>query len=287
MATVCLRLDDIHSGTPRHLLTALDRRVWGDRPVVLGVVPFPAAGCLGDPANRRETRGFARHSLADPELHKYLDRRTSQGMAEVAVHGLTHADHRTAQGPASAELAAPSPRRVGMLLDVLHTFRHEFGTSTLIPPHNFIDEAVAASCASEGFNLSRALMNDEVIALGLDPDSPEDRAEAKRRRPCYTAGSSLVIYQTASISTKNATQSTPRELAASIMSVVRPAGTGVITFHWWDFLQDTGEINDAFITFAAQFLDACQQFGADSFTVIADLPGAPRGSISAENGCLG
>lgn len=183
MATICLRLDDIHSGTPPHLLDALDRQVWRDRPVVLGVVPFPAPGCLGDPATRRATHGFARRSLTSPDLRAYLDRRTSLGMAEVAVHGLTHADHLTAHGPGTPELVAPSQRRVDMLLDVLHTVRHEFGTSTLIPPHNFIDDTVAARCASEGFHLSRALMNREVLALGLEPDSPVDRAEAKRRRP--------------------------------------------------------------------------------------------------------
>jgi len=275
MATICLRLDDVHSGTPRHLLTALDQLVWRDRPVVLGVVPFPAAGCLGDPAIGRETRGFGRHSLADPELRTHLDRRTNQGMAEVAVHGLTHADHSTAYGPATAELVAPSQRRVEMLLDVLHTFRHEFGTSTLIPPHNFIDEAVAVRATSEGFHLSRALMDDEVLAFGLDPDLPEDRAEAKRRRPCYTTGPALVIYQTASISAKNVSQTTPRELAASIMRVARPAGRGVITFHWWDFLHDSGEMNEAFTTFAAQLLDACQQLGATDFATIAGLTGAP------------
>jgi hypothetical protein len=71
-------------------------------------------------------------------------------------------------------------------------------------------------------------MDDEVLAFGLDPDSLEDRAEAKRRRPCYTAGPALVIYQTASISAENVCQTTPRELAASIMRVVRPAGKGVI-----------------------------------------------------------
>ncbi len=274
MATICLRLDDIHSGTPPHLLTALDQRVWRDRPVVLGVVPFPAPGCLGDPATQRETLGFARHSLADPDLRAYLDRQLRLRKADVAVHGLTHADHSTANGPAVAELVAPSQRRVDMLLDVLHTFRDEFGTSTLIPPHNFIDESVAARCTSEGFHLSRALMNHEVIALGLDPDSPDDRAEAKRRRPCYTAGQALVIYQTAAISAKHLRQTTPSELAASIMSVIGPGGRGVIAFHWWDFLEDSGEINDAFVAFAAQLLDACQQLGADQFMPIADLLGA-------------
>ncbi len=270
MATICLRLDDIHGGTPLHLLTLLDQRVWRNRPVVLGVIPFPAHRCLGDPATRRETQRFHRHSLADPDLRRYLHRQTSLGMAEVALHGLTHADHPTANGPATAELIAPSPGRVKMLLDVLHTFRSEFGTSTLIPPHNFIDEAVAAQCATEGFHLSRALMNDEVAALGLDPSSPEDRAEAKRRRPCYTAGSALVIYQTAAIAAKNTRQATPCEVAASVMDIIGPAGKGAVTFHWWDFLHDGGEINEAFTAFAAKFLDACERLGANEYSTITD-----------------
>ena len=271
MATICLRLDDIHSGTPRHLLTVLDQQVWRDRPVVLGVVPFPAAGCLGDTATRRETQRFARRSLADAELRTYLDHRVNQGMAEVAVHGLTHADHPTPKGPATAELVAPSRRRVHMLLDVLHAFRNEFGTSTLVPPHNFIDTPSEACFAAEGFHISRALMSHEVRALGLDPDSSQDRAEAKRRRPSYTTNSSLVIYQTAAISTRHLSQTTPRELATSIMNIAGPAGMGVITFHWWDFLHDSGAINEAFTSFAAQLLDACQQLDADNFTLITDL----------------
>jgi hypothetical protein len=81
------------------------RHTASDRPVVLGVVPFPASRCLGDPATYRETLGFTRHALADPDLRTYLDHRTSLGMAEITVHGLTHADHPTAHGPATAAIA--------------------------------------------------------------------------------------------------------------------------------------------------------------------------------------
>lgn len=277
MATICLRLDDVHAGTPPHLLALLDQQVWRERPVVLGVVPFPAPGCLGDTATRRETPGFTRRSLANPDLRTYLHRRTSLGMAEVAVHGLTHADHVTTHGPDTPELVLPSQRRVDMLLDILHTVRRQFGTSTLIPPHNFIDEAVAARCTAEGFHLSRALMNHEVAALGLDPASSNSRAEAKRCLPCYTTGPALVIYQTAAISNRDMTQTTPLQLAKSIMGIVGAAGRGVITFHWWDFLHDSHEINEAFIDFAARFLDACQQLGVSDITTIANLGGRSVG----------
>ncbi|CUU60604.1 hypothetical protein Ga0074812_14321 [Parafrankia irregularis] len=278
MVTLCIRLDDIHSGTPPHLLTLLDRDVWRGRPIVLGVVPFPASGCLGEAATRREACGHPRRSLADRGLRTYFDQQLSLGKADIAVHGLTHADHPTAHGPGTPELVAPSRRRVDLLLQVLRAFRDDLGTSTLIPPHNFIDETVAARCTTAGFHLSRALMNHEVQALGLDPDQPEDRAEAKRRRPCYTAGSATVIYQTTSVSPRNMRQNTPREIAAFVMNIAKPAGMGVITFHWWDFLHDNGTINEAFATFASHFLDACQHLGADSFTSIADLARTACGS---------
>ncbi|MFI9643949.1 hypothetical protein ACIG87_28535 [Micromonospora sp. NPDC051925] len=158
-----------------------------------------------------------------------------------------------------------------MLSNVLHAFRTEFGTSTLIPPHNFIDEVVVARYTAEGFHLSRALMNHEVAAHGLDPTSPDHRAEAKRRRPRYPAGPAMVLYQTASVAARDMSRTNPRDLASSVMSVAGPAGMGVITFHWWDFLHDSGEINEAFTTFAAQFLDACQQLGSDEFTTITNL----------------
>jgi hypothetical protein len=271
MATICLRLDDVHSGTPPHLLALLDQRVWRGRPVVLGVIPFPAPGCLGNIATRRETHGVTRRSLASPELRTYLHRRIGLGMAEVAVHGLTHADHVTTHGPGTPELVLPSQLRVDMLLDNLHALRREFGTSTLIPPHNFIDEAVAARSTAEGFHLSRALMNHEVAAFGLDPKSSDSRAEAKRRRPYYPIGPTLVIYQTAAISARDMPHTTPLKLAESIVGIIGPAGYGAITFHWWDFLHDSRQVNETFISFASQFLDACQQLGVSDITTIANL----------------
>jgi hypothetical protein len=50
MVSVCLRVDDVHGSTPLWLLRQLDERVWTDRPVGLGTIPFPARGCFS-PAN--------------------------------------------------------------------------------------------------------------------------------------------------------------------------------------------------------------------------------------------
>jgi hypothetical protein len=273
MATVCLRLDDVHAGTPIHLLRALDERLWTGRPVILGVVPFPAQGCLGPVATQRESGARYRRTLSDETLRTYLETQCHNGNAEIAVHGLTHADHATNVGPAVAELIAPSGRRADMLIDVLRRFREDFGTTTLIPPHNFIDPVLAERCADDGFSVSRALMDDEVAAFGLDPHSPDDRAEAKRRRPYYITRNGLVAYQSAAVSAESVRQvnTTPQALSSSTMDIVRPAGMGVITFHWWDFLRDGGAINEPFLRFASQFLQECEDLGADDFGTLTTL----------------
>lgn len=79
MAVVCLRLDDVHGGTPVDLLRTLDERVWAGRPVTLGVIPFPARGCLGAAGSLREIPGVSRRSLADERLRAYLEARSSSG----------------------------------------------------------------------------------------------------------------------------------------------------------------------------------------------------------------
>lgn len=57
MVSVCLRVDDVHGSTPVWLLRLVDERVWAERPLVLGVIPFPARGCLGERATLREVPG--------------------------------------------------------------------------------------------------------------------------------------------------------------------------------------------------------------------------------------
>lgn len=267
MALMCLRLDDVHGGTPAGLLGVLDERVWAGRAVTLGVIPFPARGCLGVDGTLREVPGWPRRSLAADGLLAYLEDRSSRGMAEVAVHGLTHADHRLRGGGAVAELVSPGPERVEWLLRVLRGFRERFGGQTLIPPHNFLDHEVEGLCLAAGFNVLRAVMDHEVARFGLDPGSPGARAEAKRRRPWYPVGPVIVAYQSAAIWADRARRRgiSPEALADEVMAVVRPAGAGVVTFHWWDFLDRNGRLDEWFTDFAAGFLSACERLGASGF----------------------
>ena len=249
------------------LLRALDERVWAGRQVTLGVIPFPARGCLGAEGSLREIGGESRRTLANRALRVYLEERSSSGAAEVAVHGVTHADHRS---PAVAELVAPSERRVAWLLRAPEEFRARFGGATLIPPHNFVDSGVEERCLAAGFHVSRAVMNDEVARLGLDPRSAEARAEAKRRRPWYSAGTGLVVYQSASVWAGPARRRgvSPEARAVAVMGTVRPAGVGVATFHWWDFLCEDGRVDEEAIGFAAEFVAACGRLGAEDFSTV-------------------
>lgn len=273
MVAVCLRVDDVHGQTPVWLLGDVDERVWAGRPVVLGTIPFPARGCLGERAALRETSGGSRASLANSALLDYLDDRRAGGMAEIAVHGLTHADHRSPAGPAVAELVAPSSARVGWLMATLGRWRERFDSQTLVPPHNFIDSTVAARCLDEGFHVCRALMDDDVAALGLDPRGMADRAEAKRRRPFRVVGSGVVIYQSAAVWADRVGRGTasPQSMAELIMSVAGPAGVAVVTFHWWDFLRPNGSVNEEFVEFTTDVLRACERREAVEYLTISQL----------------
>lgn len=273
MALLCLRLDDVHGGTPVGLLRVLDERVWAGRPVTLGVIPFPARGCLGVPGTLRAMRGWPRRSLANGELADYLGARSWSGMAEIAVHGLTHADHRLAGGGTAAELVRPGRNRVDWLLRVLGDFRDRFGGQTLVPPHNFIDAEVEVRFLAAGFHVSRAVMDWEVARLGLDPRSQVDRAEAKRRRPWYWAGRALVVYQSAAVSAAGIRRRriSPEALAAEVMAVAGPAGAGVVTFHWWDFVDGDGRLDECFAALTARFLATCEGLSMSGFLTLPAL----------------
>ncbi|MGH3825562.1 MAG: hypothetical protein ACRDQX_00075 [Pseudonocardiaceae bacterium] len=289
MVMVCLRVDDVHGQTPVWLLREVDERVSAGRPVVLGVIPFPARGCLGERAGRaglRESPSGSRASLANSELLEYVDNRQAGGLAEIAVHGLTHANHRSPAGPAVAELVAPSAARVEWLMATLRRWRERFGSQTLVPPHNFIDSAVAARCLGEGFHVCRAVMDDEVAALGLDPRRMADRAEAKRRRPYRVVGSSVVVYQTAAVWADRARKVSARSMAESIMAVAGPAGVGVVTFHWWDFLRPGGPVNEEFVRFAQDVLRACEDLVGVDYLTISQLADRVRAPVPRDLGPL-
>lgn len=275
MTVIHLRLDDVHGATPVDLLGLLDRCVWRGRPITLGVIPFPARGCLGPVGSLRETSWLRRRTLANEDLRGYLTASADRRAAEIAVHGLTHADHRRNSSGAVAELVAPSGARIEWLLRSLRDFRDEFGSGTLIPPHNFVGEDVAARCLADGFNISRAISDREVSALGLDPSSAAGRAEAKRRQPWRITGSSVELYQSAAVWSRqsSARSVSPDDLAEEIMSVAGPVEVGVVTFHWWDFLDEAGALDQNFMDFAAALLDGCVRRGANDFALIGDFRG--------------
>lgn len=115
MVAVCLRGDDVHGQTPVWLLREVDERVWAGRPVVLATIPFPARGCLSERAGLRESSGESRASRANSALLDYLDGQRAGRLVEIAVHGLTHANHQSPAGPIVAELVTPSAAPVELL----------------------------------------------------------------------------------------------------------------------------------------------------------------------------
>jgi hypothetical protein len=162
---------------------------------------------------------------------------------------------------------------------VLDDFRYRFGGQTLIPPHNFLDARVEERCVAAGFHVSRAITDYEVARLGLDPGSSAARAEAKRRRPWYLAGQALVVYQSAAVSADRVRRQriSPEVLAAEVMSVVGAASVGVVTFHWWDFVNENGYLSEWFAAYAVRFLAGCERLGADGFLTLSALAGELSG----------
>ncbi|MFE1930700.1 DUF2334 domain-containing protein [Streptomyces sp. NPDC059474] len=270
--SMCLRLDDVHGLTPLKVLRELDAQVWAGRPVVLGTIPFPARGCLGPVAALRETHGH-RSTLRNSELVDYLDERRARGAAEVALHGLTHADHRSPAGPAAAELVFPSSERSDRLMTCLKTWRARFGTRTLVAPHNYIAPELTDRLLAGGYNVSRAVTRREVTALGLDPAAADARGEAKRRRPFRLVGDAVDLYQTAGIDHGRVQRSGLKAelLAASVMEIAAPAGVGVLTFHWWDFLTPEGAWRRDFATFVADVFRHCESLAPVRYTTVAGL----------------
>lgn len=269
-ARVALRLDDVHGGTPVELLETLAQRVWRGWPVTYGVIPFPAR-LPG--AEFLQISDRSRASLANDQLCAHLDAAAAQGTVEVGVHGLTHTDQPGQTGRARAELVAPQLWRVQRLLRALHEFRDRFGATALIPPHNFIDPRVAELVLAGGFTISRALMDTDVTALGLDPAAPGARAEAKRRRPAITKGSAAEIFQTVAAwapGTRRQNQDAAT-LADETMAIIAPAGAGVITLHWWDFLRPDGRLDEDVVAFASTFLDECHRLNPLTTCTMSEL----------------
>jgi hypothetical protein len=266
MGPVAIRLDDIHGGTPLTQLRMLDREVWRGRPVTLGVIPFPARYCLGPDASRHETPG-SRGTARDPHLAAYLEMAARNG-SEVALHGLTHADHKSADGPAVPELLEVSAGREELLNRTLDTWHDRFGTQVLIPPHNAIDRSLAARITRRGYLISRSIRDDEVARLGYDPQAADARAAAKRQ-PRGTICARAETFQTIGLSRQYILRSfkTPADTARELVHAAEHAGNATVTFHWWDF---AGPDESLTLGYAAETLDLVSQ--ATAFANVSDLP---------------
>lgn len=234
MAAICIRLDDVHGRTPLSLLRELDTTVWAAAPITLAVVPFPAYGCLGPTASARECDG-GRATLASAAHLDYLHESVARG-CDIAVHGLTHADHRRPGAGAAAELVAASAHRLGRLEKVLQDWQRRFGTSVLVPPHNYIDACLSEHMVQRGISVCRAITDREVAEHGFDPQLPDSRWLAKKVCSYQRIAEGIELFQTLSISpTTMASNRHPASVAETILEVASSAGVAVATFHWWDF----------------------------------------------------
>jgi Uncharacterized protein conserved in bacteria (DUF2334) len=240
MPAAAIRLDDVHGRTPIELLERMDTELWRGRPVTLATIPYPAPLSLGPAGTQAETPG-GRSTMANLRLVRHLDAAIRRG-CEVALHGLTHADHKSPAGPAVPELVATHPGHDRLLCRTLEGWRERFGTSVLVPPHNAIGPELAASCVESGFVISRSITDTEVAALGFQPTDPQGRAKAKLIPPSRRSLGTSEFFQTIGLSHKYVLRSgmTPAATASILARTAAEAGNATVTFHWWDFAAGDG-----------------------------------------------
>lgn len=270
VVSLVLRLDDVHARTPVWLLRGLDSDVWAGRPVVLGVIPYPAPGCLGAVASAREVPGGC-DTTAMGGVVSYVDERRGCGLGEVGVHGLTHASQGRGSSRVTAELVAASAACEQRLMGTLRRFEKRFGSRTLIPPHNYIASGLRQRVLAAGFHVCRAITDEEVRQLGIDSAGPAARAEAKRRRAFGVVGASVDLYQTAGVSYERLRRDHvgPEQLAESVMGIAAVTGVGVLTFHWWDFLTDGGQVRAEVVEFTRRLLACCERLAPVRYETIS------------------
>jgi hypothetical protein len=235
MGAVAIRLDDIHGRTPVDLLHCLAGELWRGKPVTYAAIPYAAPLCLGPTATTAERPG-PRSTRRDGPIVELLRAVRREG-SDIALHGLTHADHKSAAGPAVPELVAIRPRHATALVSTLETWRGEFGTRVLVPPHNAIDLDLAQSLVEHGYVISRSITDAEVAELGLDT-TPEGRAAAKLVPPEGRPASRSQYFQTISVSQRyvDTSKRTPEDTAKILLRAAGEAGNATLTLHWWDFV---------------------------------------------------
>lgn len=234
MGAVAIRLDDIHGRTPLDLLRNLDLELWRGKPVTYAVIPYPAPLCLGPTATAVE-QPAARSTIQRTELIRLLHVAKHEG-SDIALHGLTHADHKSAAGPAVPELVAIRPPHAEALARTLEKWLDEFDTRVLVPPHNAIDADLARTLVNSGNLISTSITEAEVAALGFDT-TPTGRSMAKLVRPDHRPHSKSQFFQTVSVSERyiRTSRRSPQETASIILHTAREAGNATLTLHWWDF----------------------------------------------------
>lgn len=239
MGAVAIRLDDIHGRTPVELLHCLARELWRGKPVTYAAIPYAAPLSLGPTATTAERPG-PRSARRDGPVLELLHAVRREG-SDIALHGLTHADHKSAAGPAVPELVAIRPRRAEALISALDTWRDEFGTRVLVPPHNAIDLDFAQSLVARGYVVSRSITDGEVAELGLDT-TPDGRAASKLIPPNGRPSSRSQYFQTISVSRRyiDTSKRTPTETAGTLLRAASEAGNATLTLHWWDFVPRSG-----------------------------------------------
>lgn len=276
MGAVAIRLDDIHGRTPLDLLHSLTRELWGGKPVTYAVIPYPAPLCLG-PAATAVEQPAARSTIQHKELIRLLHAARHEG-SDIALHGLTHADHKSAAGPAVPELVAIRPRHAEALIRALEKWRNEFDTRVLVPPHNAIDTDLAQTLVSSGNIISTSITDAEVTALGFDTTST-GRAMAKLVGPDHRPLSRSQFFQTVSISRRYVRTSgvSPQQTASVILRAAQEAGNATLTLHWWDFTPR--ESSAPIWTYVATLLDHLSQ--RTEFVPIRSFSTAPRIEVSS------
>lgn len=254
MSAVAIRLDDVHGRTPIELLERMNTELWRGRPVTIAAIPYPAPLSLGPAGSHAETPG-KRSTMANLPLVRHLDAAIRRG-GEVALHGVTHADHKSPAGPAVPELIATHPGHDRLLFRALDGWRERFGTSVLVPPHNTISPELAASCIENGFVISRSISDTEVAALGFRPADPKARAQAKLIPPSRRSFGRSEFFQTIGLSLKYVLRSgtTPAATAAILARTAAEAGNATVTLHWWDFAAGDGASTAAMWRYTAELI---------------------------------
>jgi hypothetical protein len=236
---ICLRDDDVCGPTSVALLERLRGEVWEDRPITEAVIPH-VGSTVYDRRNPFGAEGVRERDIREnARLIAHLRREVEAGLAEVAVHGVTHLDHPAA-GRFLAEFEVPVDSHVERLVAECKALHRELGASFFVPPHNAAHPDVAAACLRAGFDVCRSMSADEVREVAGNSDR---RDEAKRMQPYRFRGEGLEVFQTMLLSKDRIVRKgwTAAQVARDVLAIAEHTGMAVITLHWWDFTTDGTE----------------------------------------------